>query len=121
MEITISLKEAGLIIIGIGVIVLIGYCISFMKNLVITVKNTNRILEDTQVITGMAVDKSKELDKIVSDVVFSVGKVSEAVKGNQSVVQAITSLVNATTALQGLIRKMNRSGDEGRPQKNSKE
>ena len=108
MEITISLKEAGLIIIGVGLIVLIGYCVSLMRNLIVTVKNTNKILEDAQVISGIAAEKSKEIDKIIGDASFTVGKVSDAVKGNQNLISALTSVVNASASLKNLIKKLSK-------------
>ena len=116
MEITISLKDAGLLIIGVGLILLIGYCVAFMRGLVITVKNTNKILEDAQVISNIAAEKSKEIDRMVDDVTSSVGKFSEAVKGNQNIVSALTSVVNATASLRNLIKKLEK-GSAGKTAK----
>jgi len=104
MDTAISLKDAGLILIGAGLIVLIAYCIAFMKNLVVTVKRTNKILEDTQVITKLAADKSKEIDKAISGVTSSIGNLSEALKGNQSKIAAFSSIINALTSLKNLVK-----------------
>jgi len=104
MDITISLKDAGLILIGFGILVLICYCIAFMKNLTVTVKQTNKILADTQVITGIAASKSQQIDQIVNDVAGSVGDISKIMKGNQSAVAALTSIVNALGSLKNLIK-----------------
>jgi len=105
MDITITLKDAGLILIGVGIIVFIGYCISFMKNLVTTVKHANKILEDTQVISKIAADRSKEVDKAIGDIATSVGSVSDIIKGNQSTVAALTSIVNGLGSLKNIITK----------------
>ena len=105
MDTTITLKDAGLILIGVGLIVLIAYCIAFMKNLITTVKHTNHILEDAQVVSKMAADKTKEAEKVISDVVTSFGSVSNIIKGNQSAVAALTSIVNALASLKNLIKK----------------
>jgi len=105
MDITITLKDAGLILIGTGIIVFIAYCISFMKNLVVTVKHANQILEDTQVISKIAAERSKEVDKAVSDIASSVGSVSDIIKGNQSTVAALTSIVNGLGSLKNIITK----------------
>jgi uncharacterized protein YoxC len=105
MDTTITLGDAGLILIGLAVLVLLIYCIIFVKNLIPTIKNVNRILEDTQVITAITADKAKDLDKIVSDLSSSVGSISDIIKGNQSVVAAITSLINAVGSLKNLIQR----------------
>ena len=105
MEITITaemLKLALLVVIGIGLIILITYCIVFMKNLITTVKHTNKILEDTQVISKIAAEKTQEVDKIIKDVAGSVGSVSDIIKGNQNTLSAITSIVNALGSLKNL-------------------
>lgn len=105
MDTTITLGDAGLILIGLAVLVLLIYCIIFVKNLIPAIKNVNRILEDTQVISAITADKAKDLDKIVSDLSSSVGSISDIIKGNQSVVAAITSLINAVGSLKNLIQR----------------
>jgi len=102
---TLTPMELGLIVIGVGIIIFIAYCIAFVKNLVITVKHANKILEDAQVISKIAADRSKEVDKVVNDLVYSVGSVSEVIKGNQSTVAALTSIVNALASLKNIIKK----------------
>jgi hypothetical protein len=104
MDVTITLKDAGLILIGVGLVILIAYCIAFMKNLVITVKHANKILEDTQVISKIAADKSKEVDKVINDVAYSVGSVSDIIKGNQSIIAALTSIINALGSVKNIIK-----------------
>lgn len=103
MDTTITLGDAGLILIGLAVLTLLIYCIVFVKNLIPVVKNMNKILEDTEVITGIAAERSKDVDKIIGDVSTSVGSISDIIKGNQSVVAALTSLVNAIGSLKNLL------------------
>ena len=105
MDITLTLKEIWFIIMGVGAIVLIAYCVSFMKNLVMTVRHANKILEDAQVISKITADKSKEVDKLLDDIVYSVGSVSDIIKGNQSSIAALTSIVNAAASLKNIIKK----------------
>lgn len=105
MDTTITLGDAGLILIGLAILVLLIYCILFVKNLIPVVKNMNKILEDTQVVSAITADKAKELDKIVSDLSSSVGSISDIIKGNQSVVAALTSLINAIGSLKNLLQK----------------
>jgi uncharacterized protein YoxC len=105
MNTTITLGEAGLVLIGLAVLILLVYCIAFVKNLIPAVKNINKILEDTQVISGIAADNAKEVDKIIGDLSSSVGSISDIIKGNQSVVAALTSLINAVGSLKNLLQK----------------
>lgn len=105
MNTTITLGDAGLILIGLAVLVLLVYCINFVKNLIPAVKNMNKILEDAQVISGIAADNAKEFDKIVGDVSSSVGSLSDVIKGNQSVIAALTSLINAIGSLKNLLHR----------------
>lgn len=108
MEITLTLKDLGLILIGAGVIVLLVYCISFVKNLTVTIKHTNRILEDTQVISAIAAARAQDIDQAVGDVTESVSHISEALKGNQSTVAALSSIVNSLVSLKNVIAKLNK-------------
>jgi len=105
MEITLSLKDMGLILIGIGLIVLLMYCVVLVKNLVYSIKLANQILEDSKVITSIAADRAKEIDSIVGDVSVSVGSFAESIKGNQSALKALTIIVNTLGAIKSLINK----------------
>jgi uncharacterized protein YoxC len=105
MNTTITLGDAGLILIGLAILVLLVYCIIFVKNLIPAVKNMNKILEDAQVISGIAADNAKEIDKIVGDVSSSVTSLSDVIKGNQSVIAALTSLINAIGSLKNLLQR----------------
>ena len=105
MNTTITLGDAGLILIGLALLVLIIYCITFVRSLIPTVKSVNKILEDTQVISGIAAENAKDVQKIIDDVSTSVGSVSDVIKGNQSVIAALTSIVNAIGSLKNLLHR----------------
>ena len=104
MEMTLTLKDAGLILLGGGLFILICYGISLMRNLIVTVKHTNKILEDANVISKLAAERSKDVDKIIDDVASSASSISDTVKGNKSVFAAMTSLINALASLNRLFR-----------------
>lgn len=104
MEITISLKDLGILLIGAGLIVLIFYGISLVRNLIYSVKLTNKILEDSQSITAIASERAKEINTVAGDVVSSIGSITEAIKGNQSTIKALTSIVNSFGALKSLLK-----------------
>lgn len=103
MVITMDLKTLGWALIIIGLLVLIVFGIVFMRNLIITIQHTNRILEDAEKISAIAAERSEQLDGLVGDVSKSVGQVTEMIKGNQSIVSALTSIVNAVTSLKNLV------------------
>lgn len=105
MDTTITLGDAGLVLIGLAILVLLIYCIVFVKNLIPAIKNINKILEDAQVISGIAADNAKDVNKIIGEVSSSVGSISDIIKGNQSVVAALTSLVNAVGSLKNLLQR----------------
>ncbi len=105
MDTTITLGDAGLILMGIALVILLFYCIALVKNLIPAVKTLNKILEDTQIITGVVAESTESAQKMLADVSESVGTVTKAIKGNQNVIQALTSLVNALTALKNLLKK----------------
>lgn len=105
MKTTITLGDAGLILIGVAILILLFYCIRLVKNLIPTVKTLNRILEDANVISGIAVESTQEVQKIVGDVTTSVSSVADIIKGNQSVIAALTSIINALSSLKNLLRK----------------
>ncbi|MDD4564508.1 MAG: hypothetical protein PHE79_03415 [Eubacteriales bacterium] len=105
MDMTINLGDAGLILIGLAVLVLLIYLIAAVKNLIPVFRNLNKILEDANVISGIAADNAKELDKIVGDVSSSVSDIAGSIKGNQNVVAAILSLIKALGSLSSLMQK----------------
>ena len=105
MEITLSLKDLLIFLICTGVIVFLGYLVILMKNLVKTVKVTNKILEDTKVVSEIAAKKAVEVDGMVDDVADTVSHFSEMLKGTQSIVSAVSNIVNALGSLSNLIKK----------------
>ncbi|MDR3294594.1 MAG: hypothetical protein LBT26_02020 [Clostridiales Family XIII bacterium] len=102
MDATITIKDAGLILLGIGLIILVFYLAYLVRNLVTTIKSVNRILADTEVISDIAAKRSKDVDKIIADVSASVGDISEILKGNQNTIAALTSIVNSLGSLKNL-------------------
>ena len=112
MQITITIQELVLLILGIAGIVFVFYLIGLVKNLTETVKHTNRVLEDTEVITGIASSKAKDIDAAVDGVVEAVGIISELIKGNQSAVKAATNVVNSLAGFKNIISTKNKNQKE---------
>lgn len=72
MEITLTLKEVAIIAIVIAIVVFFAYCTSLVKNLIITVKRTNVILEDAQVISKIAAERTQQVDGTIDNVISRV-------------------------------------------------
>lgn len=105
MDSTITLGDAGLIIIGLSLIIFIFYCISLVKNLIPATKTLNRILEDTERITAAAANGVEEAQKAVSDVSQSVAAITSSIKGREGFFQGVLSLFHSLSTLIGFIYK----------------
>ena len=105
MNITIDLKILALFIVVIAVVVLAVYVVKVLKRLMITLEHTNKILEDVEVVSDIAANRSRDLDGIIENVSESASSLSEAVKGNQNIISAITSVIKAAAALKNVISK----------------
>lgn len=107
MEITFTLKEAGIFLIFVAVIILLIYVIILVRGLIPAVKNTKKITDDAAVITSIARKRTEDLDGVLDDVTDSVHGLSEALKGKESLVQSLSSIGKAITSLIGLLKKGN--------------
>jgi len=105
MEITLTVKDLGFILIVTAVLILLFYCISFMRNLIITIKHTNKVLEDTQVISAIAAERAQDINQAVEDVTTTVSGMADVIKGNQSTLAALSSIVNSLASLKNILSK----------------
>lgn len=105
MTITITLWDALLLIGAILLIILLVYCINFVKNLIPLLKTSKTILDDVSTMTSMTTAHYQEVNEILDDVKKSVGTVSKALKGNENIIAAITSVVNSLAHLKGMSKK----------------
>lgn len=105
MDTVITIGDAGLIVIGIALAILIVYCILLVRSLIPAVKTLNRVLEDTERITSAAADGVEEAQGAVVAVSKSISALSASFKGNEGFIQGLTSLFRAFTAFIGLFRK----------------
>ena len=99
MSVTIDIKVLALAAIFIALLVLIIYMIKLMRKLIVTVEHTNKILEDVEVVSDIAADRSKDVDDIISNVSESVASVKDARKGKESIFTALTAFVKSLVML----------------------
>ena len=112
MDMMISLKDIGLIMIFIVLLVLLIYLIIMVKTLNETLKNTNEVLGDVKVVTEVAQRRTTEVDAAVSDIIDSVDGFTRAAKGHEGTIQAVSSIAKSTTSLVGLLKKDGNDDDE---------
>ena len=105
MTVTLTWEGIVLTLLAAAGIVCLIYFSLLMKKLIGTLKEVDVILKDSQVVASIAADKATKVDGIIDGVGETVDSVVGAVKGNQNVVNAVTTIVNATSSLAGLIKK----------------
>ena len=105
MDVTVDIKAVFIVLVLIALVVLIIYAIMMIKKLMITLEHTNKILEDVEVVSKIASERSQEVNNIISDVSGSVAGISDALKGNAGTVSAIASIVKSAAAIKGLMSK----------------
>ncbi|MEI8217011.1 MAG: hypothetical protein WCF96_07920 [Eubacteriales bacterium] len=103
--ISITIGDLAYILIGGALFVLLIYCILIFKNLLPSVKTLSKILADVEVVTEVTASSTKEFQKIVGELSTSAGVFTQAVKDNQNIISALTSVVNAIRSLQTLLSK----------------
>ncbi|MGC2874173.1 hypothetical protein ACPW7J_13225 [Ihubacter sp. rT4E-8] len=103
--VTIDVKATLICLLLAALVILVVYLIIMAKNLLKTVKETNQILADTAVISGIAAEKAVQIDGMITDVQSAVSDLSEAVRGQQNLVAAAASLVKSLGTLAAVFRK----------------
>lgn len=102
MNTTITIGDALLILVGVCAAVLLIYLIRAVRHLIPALKALSKILEDTQVVTGMISHASKGVEDTVMSISESSADMAEFIKENQSSFKALVSLVNALVAIKKL-------------------
>lgn len=103
--ITIDVKYTLICLVLLALLVLIVYLAILAKNLITTVKSANKVVEDAAVVSGIASDKATQLDDIVGDVSGAVEDITKAMKGNQSLIGALTNMAKAIASAVSYIKK----------------
>ncbi len=105
MEMMISLKDVGLILLFAAAIVLIVFLVILIRNLNETIKNATKVLEDVKVVSEIAQRRLNEVDGVMDDVISSVGSLSKALKGEESSLKSISSIAKAVTSVINIFKK----------------
>lgn len=105
--ITIDIKTALIYLLLVAAVVLVCYLIVVAKNLVTTIKNVNKILEDASVVSGVAAEKSLEVNDMIDNIQTAVADVSSAVKGDASTFGAVANIAKTAASLRNLFKSDN--------------
>lgn len=107
--VTITPVEAGWLLVALVLVIFIIVCIVFMANLIKTVKHANVVLEDVQVVSKIAAERTKDVDKIIADVSETASHISGSLKSNQGAISAIIAMVKAIASLKNVVKKDEKS------------
>lgn len=94
------------------IFILIVYLIIFSRNIAKAAKRANKTMENIEKISAITLKKSMQLDSASNDFVEAMSKVASAIKGQQSLVSAITVLVNSFSSIKKLYPDKNSMKDE---------
>ena len=97
----------------IALIVLLIILAVVAKNLITTVKELNRVLEDTTVVTNVLQERTTEVNGIVGDLGAAVDDVTKAMQGNQSLVGALTNVGKAVASTVSYIKSSDNDSSDG--------
>lgn len=103
--ITVDVKELLIYLILIAAVVLLVYLIVLIKNLVSTVKETNKVLEDTAVVSGIVAEKAKAADGLADDVISALQSFTKAVKGEENVIAALSNIAKTLGMVASFFKK----------------
>ncbi len=103
--ITIDIKTLLIYLVLAAALVLLIYLIVLVKNLVSTVKNTNQVLEDTAVVSGIVAEKAKAADGLADDVIEALGSFAKAVRGEENLIAALSNIAKTLGMVMSFARK----------------
>ena len=78
--------------------------IVLLKNMIVTVKRANVILEDAEEVTKVLRKRTEEVDGVLDDVSGSVKNISKAFSGNENVLKQVSTIISGITTLIGMFR-----------------
>ena len=102
--VTIDVRTTLIWLLLAALVILVVYLIVAVKNLVTTIKKTNKILEDVSVVSEVAAKKAVEVDEIVGDVHGVVSDLAKAVQGT-STIGAVTNVVKAAGSVASTVKQ----------------
>jgi len=97
---TIDVKDALLSLLIIALVVLTIFAIVAVYNLIKTLKQSQKVLEDFEVVSKVASERTKQLDKIIEDM-------SKKIKSGQNIFNSIPIIVSAVSKIAKVVGQQN--------------
>jgi uncharacterized protein YoxC len=86
----------------IALIVLVIFAIQVLRKLLVTLDHTNKVLEDVEVVSEIAANRSEDIDQIIEDVSGTVSNIAES-RDASSFVTTAYSVAKSAASLKGMI------------------
>ena len=103
--VTVNVKTLLLCIMIIAITVFVIYLAVAVKNLITTIKETNKILQETEVITSIVSEKVETSEEIIDNFLSALKTFSDSVKGKEGIISSLSNLAKAGTGMVGLVKK----------------
>jgi uncharacterized protein YoxC len=104
MVITFTLKGLGMFLLIAALIVLVVFLIVMVSNLTTTLKHTNKVMGDVEVVSAIAKKRAVDVDEIVDNVSGSVKGMAAAFKGQETALQALSAIAKAVSSVIGIFK-----------------
>jgi hypothetical protein len=111
MNATITIKDLMMFLLGSGGVVLIIFLIVMVGNAIRTLKSMTRVLQDVEVISAIAAERTKDLDGVIENVAESVSTVASNLKGKNGLLSTISSVISLLTSLKGFAARKKTAAD----------
>ena len=112
METAQLIKEIVFISLGVAGIALVIFLIVLVANLIKSVKSTGQILEDAEVVSGIAAERAKDVDDLIDTVSESVGSIIGSVKDGQKKASTFSAIVTGALNLFSYFTAKNNEADK---------
>ncbi len=94
------------ILMALGAILLV-YLIIVARNLISVLKKADAVLSDVKVVSEISSRKAEDIDPLIGDVTSIANTIFSAIKGNQSVTTALSSVFHGIMSFLGMLKKGN--------------
>ncbi len=109
MDVTITVGELLKFLLYGGLIALIIFALIMVKNLTVTIKSTNKVLEDTKKITEIAAKRTAEVDGLLDGAIISVSGLTKSLKDAGEIKKSVAGLAKACNSI---VKIFNKNGGE---------
>ena len=98
----ISIKSLFLIVLIICIIIFVIYAVLVIKDLLVTAKSINKISEDAGVVSEFRERRSPDFEDVKGDVKMSAGGIACSLKGEESKIEQVASVISGVASLIGV-------------------